>query len=185
MLIEEREVLIGPDGGECEAADVVHNTGGIRHILIHATDERDLLGDKGAGEIVPPDGLHGRCAHGFAEIRADTNSDADSLNATSAKTRYGLQNAGGGDARRIKRRIGYGEHFTGEGRIGTDEAAELMQRHFVSIGQLHDANRDLRKGAEAEIGPGKVQRAVFWCLDSHPGPCAFYIDRRLNKLFGY
>jgi hypothetical protein len=70
----------------------------------------------------------------------------------------------------VQGRICDREYFAGERRVERDEVAELTHRYVFVVRQLENADGDLRKGGNPQMGPGYLGCLVTLSTDLHGHP---------------
>jgi hypothetical protein len=141
-----------------------------------------LLGDQGAGQIVPPGTADERMAQRLPQVGSDAHREAHALQVIRANDGDCLDDGRGGKARRVDRRVGDGEHFTGEGGIGRDELAQLVKLHVLVVGQLQDANGDLGKWRQAKMRPWRNDGRLRGGVGGHTYFVGWNADNDNQKL---
>ena len=155
---QQEAELFGPDHGQRQSPDVVHDARGKRHVPVEEAHGSQLVGNQGTGQVVAPDSSHARLVQRFAHVRAYAHCQTEPLQVIGAQHRDSLQDAAGGESRSIEQRIRDGKNLAGKGRVGRDQLAQLVQLHVLLVGQLQNPEGDLRKRRKAEMGPGRNNR---------------------------
>ena len=145
----------------------MQDAGGVRSVSVHRAPLGQLFRYQCTRQAVAPNSPQRQTFQRLAKVGSDSDGETDTSEAVKAQNRYGLQDAGDGHAGGVQCRICDREHFAGERRVKRDEVAELTYRYVFVVRQLENADGDLRKGGNSQVGPGNPGWLVTLSTNLH------------------
>ena len=145
----------------------MEDAGSVGIVFVRCARRSELICDQRTGQTVAPYRTQRLVVECVAHVGSYSDRKRKPFDAVGAKDCNRLQNTVDRNPACVERRIGDGQDFTRECRIGRDQVTEPAQWYVFLVGQLQNTDSDQRKGRNAKMGPGDPDCLVTLACDQH------------------